>query len=132
MSCILSGIMGYLLGCLNPAALFAKAKKIDLRKKGTGNLGATNTTIVLGKKYGVIVMLFDIFKAYLAVKLAKVLFPKAALAWLFAGGAAVVGHIYPFYMRFKGGKGLACLGGAVLAISPSMFLVLILIVQLFE
>lgn len=130
MSCVISAFLGYLLGGLSPSALFGKIKKTDLRKKGTGNLGATNTTIVLGKKYGLAVMLFDIFKAYLAVKVAKVLFPRVAIAGVVAGGFAVIGHIYPFYMRFKGGKGLAAFGGFVLGVDNMMFLVLLTIAVL--
>ena len=122
MSCVISAFLGYLLGCLSPSALFGKMKKTDLRKKGTGNLGATNTTLVLGKKYGFAVMVFDIFKAYMAVKIAKMLFPRVAIAGVVAGGFAVVGHIYPFYMRFKGGKGLAAFGGFVLVVDSMLFL----------
>lgn len=114
--------IGYLLGALSPAALLSKIKQIDFRKKGTGNLGATNTMLLLGKGYGALVMLVDIGKAFLASKLAKLLFPQLAAAGLLAGAAAVVGHIFPFYMHFKGGKGLASFGGMVLAYDPRMFL----------
>lgn len=118
---VISLVIGYLLGTLSPAALFAKLKKVNLRKRGTGNLGATNTTMVLGKQYGALVMILDIGKAFLACKLAELLFPELAVAGLLAGAAAVVGHIYPFYMKFKGGKGLAAFGGMILAYNPWMF-----------
>lgn len=119
---VISLVIGYLLGTLSPAALFAKLKNVNLRKRGTGNLGATNTTMVLGKQYGALVMILDIGKAFLASKLAKLLFPELAVAGLLAGAASVVGHIFPFYMKFKGGKGLAAFGGMILAHNPWMFL----------
>lgn len=75
MGNLISVIMGYFVGCLSPAAFLGRKHNVDLRKEGTGNLGATNTTIVLGKKAGAFVMLFDIVKAYAAAKIAKWLFP---------------------------------------------------------
>lgn len=115
-------VIGYLLGSLSPSALLSRVKKVNFREKGTGNLGASNTMIILGKGYGAFVMLFDILKAYFASKLAKLLFPQLALAGLIAGFAAVVGHVFPFYLRFQGGKGLAAFGGMVLAYKPWLFL----------
>lgn len=118
ISCIL---IGYLLGSLSPSALLSKVKNTDLRELGTHNLGATNTMLVLGKRYGVFVMLFDIAKAFAAARLAKVLFPAFSVAGLVAGSSAVLGHVYPFYLRFRGGKGLAAFAGMVLAVDPSLF-----------
>lgn len=118
---VFSIVIGYLLGCLSPAALLSKLKKKDLRDNGTGNLGATNTMLVLGKNYGIAVMIFDVTKGYLSVKLAQRLFPLCTLAGLIAGCAAIVGHIFPFYLNFQGGKGLAALGGLVLGIDPILF-----------
>ena len=120
-------LIGYLLGTLSPAALLSKAKNINLRTSGSGNLGATNTMMVLGKGYGLLVMVLDIGKSYLAVKLSQLLFPKLAYAGLVAGFAAVVGHIYPFYMKFKGGKGLATYGGLIIALHPRMVLLLLIL-----
>lgn len=118
---------GYLLGSLNPAALLGKIKKINLRKRGTGNLGATNVMLVLGKAYGALVMLFDIAKAFLAVRLCQLFAPDIAFAGIAAGGAAVVGHIFPFYMKFKGGKGLAPYAGMVLGVDPLLFAFLLVV-----
>lgn len=126
MNIFVSIVIGYLLGTLSPAALVSKIKKTNLRKQGTGNLGATNTMLTLGKGYGALVMIVDIGKSLLACKLASLLFPQFSAAGLLAGAAAVVGHIYPFYMKFKGGKGLAAFGGMILAYSWWMFLVLLL------
>ncbi len=118
-------IFAYLIGTLNPAAFIATIKKKNLRESGTGNLGATNVTLALGKTYGLIVMIFDVAKAYLSVKIAKMLFPQLVFAGLVAGLGSVVGHIFPFYMRFRGGKGLAPFGGMILAYSPQIFIALL-------
>ncbi|MBE6588520.1 MAG: glycerol-3-phosphate acyltransferase [Ruminococcaceae bacterium] len=112
---------GYFIGSLNPAALLGKIKKVNLRNKGTGNLGATNTMLVLGKAYGALVMALDIAKAFISVKLCQLLCPTVAFAGIAAGSAAVIGHIFPFYMKFKGGKGLAPYAGMVLAVDPLLF-----------
>lgn len=118
-------LIGYLFGCINPAAIISKIKHKKLTDKGTGNLGATNVTLVFGKKYGAFVMLFDIIKAFAAFKVAKLIFATNALyAGMIAGFFAVIGHCFPFYLRFKGGKGLAAFGGFVLAFDPIVFLML--------
>ncbi len=124
LTCIL---LGYLLGSLNPAALLAKLTRKDFRAEGTGNLGATNTMLILGKGFGALVMLFDLLKAALAVRMARRLFPFFAAAGLLTGTAAVAGHIFPFYLKFKGGKGLAAYGGLVLAYDWRVFLILLVI-----
>lgn len=121
--CLLNG---YLLGSLSPAALLARVKDVNLSTEGTGNLGATNTTLVLGKQYGVLVMVFDVGKAYLACKVASFLLPEWEMAILLAGAAAVVGHAFPFYMKFRGGKGVAAFGGMILAFDPWFFLILLI------
>lgn len=95
-------IMGYLIGTLSPAALFAKLKNANLRENGTGNLGATNALLVMGRVYGVLVMVLDILKAFIAFRLAAKLFPAIKVAGMIAGLAAIIGHIFPFYMNFKG------------------------------
>ena len=116
---------GYLLGTLNPAALLGKIKRIDLRRSGTGNLGATNTALIMGRKLGFAVMFFDILKGAIAVVVSKLIFAEtAAISGLLAGASAVLGHMFPFYMKFKGGKGLAAYGGMILAYDPVIFLIL--------
>ncbi|MBQ8496390.1 MAG: glycerol-3-phosphate acyltransferase [Clostridia bacterium] len=124
LPCIL---IGYFLGCISPSYLFSKIKKVDLRNHGTGNLGGSNTMMVLGKSYGLIVMLFDVMKAFLAVEICLKIFPKLMYAGIVAGTSAVLGHNFPFYLRFHGGKGLASLGGFILAESPQQFLFLLLV-----
>ena len=115
-------ITGYLVGCINPAWIISKVKKADLNQKGTQNLGATNAFIILGKGTGVFVMLFDIVKAFIAIKISEILFPLFAAAGAITGTAVIIGHIFPFYLGFRGGKGLACLGGTVLGLDWKLFL----------
>lgn len=119
--------LGYLLGCINPAFVLAKIKHQNFREKGTKNLGATNAMIILGKKYGALVMIIDLLKSFVAVKIAKYILPDASFAWLVSGTFAVIGHIFPFYLNFKGGKGLASFGGVVLGYDIFIFSVLLVI-----
>lgn len=125
MLCIL---IAYFLGSFSPAALLSKRKQTDLREQGTGNLGTTNTLLVMGKGYAALVLLVDMSKALVAVFLAKLLCPELPLAGLLAGCAAVLGHIFPVFMGFRGGKGLASFAGMVLALDPLLFLLLLVIV----
>lgn len=117
--------LGYLVGCINPAAWIAKMKDINLKEEGTGNLGATNAAFVLGKKAGIFVMLFDILKSFLSYKIAKWLFPKLLIAGILASIGCILGHCFPVTMHFQGGKGLAAFGGLILAYKPWMFLAII-------
>lgn len=119
-----SAILGYLLGSLSPASVIAAAKKINLKECGTGNLDATNVSLVLGRKHGVLVMVIDMLKAFLSVRLARFLFPRLAVAGLVAGCSAVYEHVFPVYRKFRGGKGVAAFGGMILAFKPVLFLLL--------
>ena len=110
-------ILGYLLGCSNLAYYISRAAEKDIRQSGTGNLGASNATILFGWKAGVAVGLHDIGKSVLAVVLAKLLFPELEHAGAAAGVASVLGHIFPFYLKFKGGKGTASFWGMTLALN---------------
>ena len=117
MGYLIASLAGYLLGCSNMAYWLSRIKKVDIRSKGSGNLGASNATVLLGWSAGVIVAVHDIGKAVLAVLLAKLLLPELEYAGAAAGVACVLGHIFPFYLKFKGGKGLASFLGAVAAIN---------------
>ena len=114
-------LFGYLLGSFSPAAIVARLKKKNLREHGTQNLGATNTAVVLGVKFGVLVMAFDIFKGFISYKLAQWIAPEFEWLAMASGFAAVLGHCFSVYMDFKGGKGLASFGGMVLAYNPLLF-----------
>ena len=123
-------LMGYVVGSLSPSALIAKLKHDDLRKKGTGNLGATNVTMVYGRLFGALVMLFDIGKSYAVFQISELIAPDVLsnnirIVGLLASCSAVIGHIFPFYMKFKGGKGVATLAGMVLAYDPLLLLILL-------
>lgn len=82
-------------------------------------------TVTLGFAHGILVMVIDMLKAFLSVKLAKLLFPHIAAAGLLAGCSCVVGHIFPVLHRFRGGKGLAAFGGMILALDYVLFLILV-------
>jgi len=125
MHAFLSLVLGYLIGSLNPAALVSKVKKVNLKEVGTKNLGATNTALTLGKKAGYFVLVFDMAKSFLSYKLAKSLFPQLVVAGLIAGIGALLGHCFPLFLHFQGGKGLASFGGLVLAHDPVQFAILL-------
>ena len=116
--------MGYLLGCSSMALYLSKFKKVDMKSAGTGNLGASNATALMGWGYGVLVALHDIGKSVLAVMLAKLFFPNLEYAGAAAGIASVMGHIFPFYLKFKGGKGFASYWGMTLALNWKLALVI--------
>lgn len=124
LCCIL---LGYLAGSLNPSYLLARAHGFDIREQGSGNAGASNTLILLGKLRGVLCALFDIGKALLVIKLTVHLFPQLDHAFAVTAVSCILGHIYPFYMKFRGGKGLACLGGTILAYNPRVFLAMLIL-----
>lgn len=115
--------LGYIVGTINPSYLFAQKRGIDIRKKGSGNAGASNAIIVMGKEVGILCILLDIFKSYGIVKLTTFLFTDAPYSFVITTAACILGHIFPFYMEFRGGKGLACMGGSLLAYSPIAFLI---------
>ena len=125
MNVFLCLLMGYLAGCLNPSYLIARCKGFDIRSRGSGNAGASNAVITMGKAVGLFSALFDILKAFLITRAAMALFPSFALAFPLSGTACILGHIFPFYMHFRGGKGLACLGGVLLSYSPLAFLLVL-------
>ena len=115
--------IGYLFGLFQTGYLYGKSQGIDIRSEGSGNAGTTNSLRVLGIKAGLITFAGDLCKAILAVLLVKVLFRNAypdavKILELYAGFGAVLGHNFPFYLKFKGGKGVACTGGMVLAVFP--------------
>lgn len=113
-------LLSYLWGAV-PASYFAGklARGIDLRQHGSGNLGATNTFRVLGARVAAPVMVFDVLKGFLPVILFERIDGTPDWRWGLAyGAAAVIGHVFPVYMRFKGGKGVATSAGVFLAEAP--------------
>ncbi len=127
MAAFFSILTGYLIGSLNPAYFLARLRGFDIRKRGSGNAGASNAIITMGKTQGILSAFFDVMKACAAVWLASYFCPDFRYASELAGTFCIIGHIFPFYMGFEGGKGLACLGGLVLAYNWVLFLVLLAI-----
>lgn len=127
MEYAISAVIGYLAGGFNPAYLFAKAKGFDIRKKGSGNAGASNAVLTMGKKVGVASAVLDILKTVLVYLLAEHFFVQKTLAGLIAGVSCQLGHIFPLFMHFRGGKGLACLGGILIAYDWRVFLGLLVV-----
>ena len=130
MGYLLAVLAAYLLGCSNMAYYVGKVKKVDLAKVGSGNLGASNTTAMLGWGAGVLVGAHDIGKAALAVFLAQLLLPELPFVGAVAGVACVMGHIFPFYLKFKGGKGLASFIGMSLILNWQVTLVALVLLVL--
>ena len=128
MAYLLPILMGYLLGCSNMAYYLSKWNNADLRSGGSGNLGASNAVVLLGWKAGVLTAIHDIGKAYLAVLLARWLFPTLEYGEAAAGVACVMGHIFPFWLKFRGGKGFASYFGMTLALNWKLALVVALAV----
>lgn len=108
-------LLGYVLGSSNMAFYISRLKGVNLTQSGTKNLGASNAMLLMGWGAGILVGLHDIGKAALSVWLAGRLFPHLPLAGLLSGAASVMGHMFPFYLRFRGGKGFASYLGMILA-----------------
>ncbi len=125
MEYVCSCLIGYLLGNLSPSYLMGRRKGYDVREDGSGNAGATNTFILLGAKAFYLTAVLDILKAFAACRLCAALFPDRPGIWALGGAACVIGHIYPVLLGFRGGKGLASLGGVVLAWNWKCFFVLL-------
>lgn len=117
---------GYLIGTINPSFLIARMRGFDIRERGSKNAGASNAVITMGKAVGLIAALLDIAKAYFAVFFARKFFPHLTYAAELAGIFTILGHIFPFTMGFRGGKGLASLGGVILAFDARIFGVMLL------
>lgn len=124
MNYLYSVLIGYGLGCIQAAYLFSRfILKEDIRDKGNGNAGASNMTVAYGKKFGLAVAVIDIIKATAAVLIVKNMFAGAininTLTYT-AGLFVILGHNYPFYMGFKGGKGTASLIGMLFGLNSMM------------
>ncbi len=139
--CILTALGAYLLGSIPTGFLVAKAKGIDIRSVGSGNIGATNAMRVLGKPAGIFVLLMDAAKGFAAVWLASLMLKDNSIFDLHtdysivdlqtlrvvAGIGAVLGHNYTCWLNFKGGKGIATTAGVYLALAPWALLVALVV-----
>ena len=115
----------YLLGCSNMAVYLGKLKKVDLRAGGSGNPGTSNATLLMGWRAGILVGIHDIGKGVLAVLLTNWLFPELEYGGVVAGVACVLGHIFPVFMKFRGGKGFASYIGMTLALNWKFALIIL-------
>ena len=126
-------IVGYFMGNLMASYLVAKwVMGYDIRQHGTGNAGGSNSFMLMGWKNGLIVGVVDNLKAFIAVYIIRILYtnhPDLPLLMIIAGSMAVIGHIFPFFMSFKGGKGVACFMGMCLGVDGMIGLYVILIIM---
>lgn len=125
---LISILIGYAFGLFQTAFILGKMKGIDIREHGSGNAGTTNTLRVLGTKAGLTVFAGDCIKCVLAVLVCTMFFKNSHsdcihLIKLYAGLGAILGHNFPFYLNFKGGKGIACTAGLMFSFDPWFTLV---------
>jgi len=131
MERVLCVLIGYVFGLFQTGYIYGKVKKIDIRQHGSGNAGTTNALRVMGKKAGLITLLGDCIKAILACVVSALVFkdseiPGKLLA-LYGGLGAVLGHNFPFYLKFKGGKGIAATAGILIAFDIRIGLIMLVI-----
>lgn len=129
MKFVLYAIIGYLIGCLNFGVIVPKIMyRKDIREYGSGNAGATNAFRVFGKIAGVIVLILDFSKSLAYLLVLKHEFDETSMTMLaYAGMFVVIGHIFPVFFGFKGGKGVSATGGTIAAICPFAFVPLALV-----
>ncbi|HIW20885.1 MAG TPA: glycerol-3-phosphate 1-O-acyltransferase PlsY [Candidatus Dorea intestinavium] len=124
-------VIGYIFGLFQTGYIYGRAHGIDIRKLGSGNAGSTNALRTLGKKAGMITFLGDCFKCIFAVILVHLIFRNSdilPLLSMYAGFGAVLGHNYPFYLGFKGGKGIAVTAGVIISTTNVWIVLLCLMV----
>jgi glycerol-3-phosphate acyltransferase PlsY len=129
MEVFLLVLFAYLLGSVPTGYLLGSLAGVDVRRAGSGNIGATNVTRVVGKRHGIFTLVADIAKGFLPVILALYLGLTPG-ATAFVGIAAFVGHLYPVFLRFRGGKGVATALGVFLGLAPWATLILMAIFAL--
>ena len=114
---------GYFFGIIQTSYIYGKLHGIDIREYGSGNAGTTNALRVLGKKAGAVVFLGDLFKSVIACSITHIIMnalgiENVYLFVIYTAAGVVLGHNFPFYLKFKGGKGIACTSGMILAVCP--------------
>ena len=118
-------IIGYLSGSVSYARITAKrVANVDITTVNSMNPGTSNIALTLGMKYAVIVGLLDILKALVPVVVVRLIYPDNDILWFVVGIAVIIGHVYPIFYKFKGGKGTATFGGMVIAISPILSVIM--------
>ena len=126
---LIAMLIGYAFGCIQSAYFISKfIGKIDIREHGSGNAGASNITAIMGWKYGFIVGIVDILKGVCAVLIISWIYPANRDLAYIAGISAIIGHIFPFHMKFRGGKGVATLVGVMVGLNWKLGLFFALLV----
>lgn len=125
--------IGYAFGLLQTGYIYGKIHHIDIRKEGSGNAGTTNALRTLGWRAGAVTLLGDAFKCVFAVAAVHLIYKNShgdilPLLSMYAGMGAVLGHNYPFYLKFKGGKGIAATAGLLLSTTPWWMVLICLVV----
>ena len=124
---------GYMCGLIEMGVIYGRLKGVDIRKHGSGNLGMTNALRVLGPKAGLVVFIGDLLKAFIPCLIVNIIFrniyPDTYMIYvLYTGLGAVLGHNFPFYLHFKGGKGISSSAGAIMGLlNPWMMLILLVL-----
>ena len=118
MEYLLIALICYTIGMINPTLLIGLAKNVNIRKTGSRNPGTSNAAMTFGLKYGIAVGLFDILKGAVPVLVLKAMYPDDSLMHVLGGFSVIIGHIFPAFMKFKGGKGTGPFGGFLLAAMP--------------
>ena len=125
-------LLGYLIGSSSMSFYISRAKKINLKEEGSKNLGASNTLALMGKKAGLAVLVHDVLKSFFVILIIRLCMqiPYNQVGWLMAAGGifAVVGQIFPFYLKFKGGKGCATYIGVVMGLDWRLFLGIVVLI----
>jgi len=127
MEKLLLTVFAYLLGSVLFGNIVAKLKGVNLREVGSGNVGATNVSRALGKKFGVLVFFLDMLKGFIPTALAVNFYGIESKAVMFVGVASVLGHMFSVFDNFRGGKGVATAFGVILAISFKLALLMLLV-----
>lgn len=128
MSYIIVILISYLIGSISPARIIThKVLGIDIRDVNSKSAGTSNAVMTLGLKWGSLVGFLDLIKGLIPVLIVRFIYPDNDVIWFVSGISLVLGHVYPFYMGFHGGKGTATFGGILFAIAPVHTLILVVL-----
>lgn len=120
---IIGAFIAYFIGTISPSLVIARVKKKEIRNGGSGNLGASNTAILFGWKFGVLVGLLDIAKACIPILIARLVWKDMLYLPYLVATCVIMGHMFPFYLKFKGGKGFAAFFGSILGLHWLAFII---------
>ena len=124
---IILTLIGYFIGSVSPSYIIAKKKGFNIKERGSKNCGASNAYLTMGIKIGVLVALIDIFKVFFAPLISMIFFKDVPYYYLISGFSCILGHMFPFYLKFKGGKGFSCLIACMFVTNPIFGLITIIL-----